>query len=215
MTTPTLGRPRLDLTGKRFGTLTALGVSGVLNPGRKSVVVWRCRCDCGKEIDVRRGNLQKQNSCGCVALANKTKHGHALKFNESPEYVSWQGLKDRCLNPRNKKHDDYGGRGVQVCERWMRFDAFIEDMGTRPSLAHTIDRIDVNGNYEPGNCRWATKARQARNQRRAKLTDATADEIRQRRLAGESLKSLSAEFGVTMAMVCAIAKGRAWLPEVD
>lgn len=203
------GRPRVNLLGRRFGSLLVIADAGT----QSGIASWLCRCDCGKELEVRRGNLRIQQSCGCIALADKTKHGHARKHHESPEYVSWQGMKDRCLNSHNKKHVDYGARGITVCERWMGFHAFLEDMGTKPSPEHTIDRIDNDGNYEPGNCRWATKARQARNQRRAKLTDESAAEIRRRRLAGEPLKALSAEFGVTMAMVCAIAKGRAWRPE--
>jgi hypothetical protein len=93
-------------------------------------------------------------------------HGHASHANRSPEYVCWMGIVQRCANPRNKAYARYGGRGIAVCERWRNsFAAFLADMGTRPSPTHSIDRKDNDGNYEPGNCRWATPREQRLNQR--------------------------------------------------
>jgi FtsK/SpoIIIE family len=93
------------------------------------------------------------------------KHGHTARGKRSPTYNSWRKMRDRCLNPRSDQYADWGGRGITVCDRWAEFSNFLEDMGERPA-GHTLDRIDVDGDYEPGNCRWATAAEQRANQRR-------------------------------------------------
>lgn len=90
-----------------------------------------------------------------------TTHG----LSKSPEYRAWLGIKQRCYNKNNRRYRDYGGRGIQICDSWMRFEQFISDMGPRPSKDHSIDRIDNNGNYTPGNCQWATRSQQQRNKR--------------------------------------------------
>jgi hypothetical protein len=148
-----------DISGKRFGSLTALSH---ISTKRK----WLCKCDCGKIKDVNTQHLRlgTTRSCGCLnsemSATRQFKHG---KIN-TPEYVSWNGLKGRCLNPRNAKYPHYGGRGIKVCERWMvSFQAFLKDMGTRPTVQHSIERKDINGNYEPSNCVWATADIQSRN----------------------------------------------------
>ncbi|HVI27483.1 hypothetical protein [Hansschlegelia sp.] len=158
----------LDLTGRRFGRLTALALATTGSGGRS----WQCVCDCGGEKIVRTEYLRsgETKSCGCLLSSAPreqfTTHGMS-KHRRGEGYVSWTGMKDRCLNPNNREYARYGARGIRVCDRWLRFENFIADMGMRPSPHHSLDRIDPNGDYEPGNCRWATALTQGRNTRRA------------------------------------------------
>ncbi len=152
-----------DETGKRYGRLTV--VSRIERPGKG--LFWKCVCDCGNESVVWGANLRNGNSksCGCLGrenkLASKTTHGKA----HTREYHVWLTMKSRCRNPKNHKYADYGGRGIKICKRWEVFDNFYADMGDRPSDAHSIDRIDNDGDYTPDNCRWATTEQQQGNKR--------------------------------------------------
>jgi hypothetical protein len=150
-----------DVSGKRFGRLVALEPTEKRS-GHK--VVWRCQCDCGNEclVAVNHLNDGRRVSCGCAKLGNRRaeKHGHY----GSPTWRSWSSMKTRCGNRNVKEFQRYGGRGIKVCDRWEYLDNFLQDMGDRPS-GRTLDRIDNDGNYEPGNCRWATWSQQRINQR--------------------------------------------------
>lgn len=163
---------RLEVpVGTRYGDLVVLGEAASRRSVGGSVKRYlSCRCDCGTELEVRLNNLRsgRTRSCGCyVPLASCFVSGSAYHgMQGSPEYGVWKGMKKRCYKLKARGYRNYGGRGIKVCERWLHsFKAFHDDMGDRPSKAHSIDRIDGDGDYEPGNCRWATCAEQNRNRR--------------------------------------------------
>ena len=144
-----------DLTGKRFGRLTAL-YHGHHGP----FVVWHCLCDCGKTTITRAIRLihNQTKSCGCANVHPKT-HG----MTKTPTWGSWKAMRGRVSNPNTAGYKRYGGRGITIDPRWQKFENFLADMGECPSSEYSLDRIDPNGNYERGNCRWATAKEQAVN----------------------------------------------------
>jgi hypothetical protein len=154
----------VDLTGRRVGRWAVLRRNGSTSNGNAA---WHCRCDCGNERTVASTSLVEavSLSCGCLAIertreANAT-HGESKK---TPEYETWVGIKKRCTNSRTKAWKYYGGRGITMCDRWFSsYENFLADMGRKPTPKHSIDRINNDGNYEPGNCRWATSLQQNNN----------------------------------------------------
>lgn len=154
----------LDITGERYGRLIA--VRRVQNRGRRTV--WLFECDCGSTkkigLEAVRGGLTQ--SCGCIKkeeiARRSTRHGHSVGRKKSRTLRAWQHAKGRCFNPHDQKFPIYGGRGITMCERWRKdFSAFLANMG-ECLPGKTLDRINPHGNYEPGNCRWATSHEQAR-----------------------------------------------------
>jgi hypothetical protein len=169
----------IDLSGKTFGKYYVIERRGSNIRGEP---LWLCRCECGSENLVLGRNLRRDHSKGCRSCAS-TKHGHNRPGKgQSPEYAAWAQAKNRCRSPTDPQWKRYGGRGIQMCDRWAdSFEMFLLDMGPRPEgrmpsgrAIYSIDRIDNNGHYEPGNCRWTTQKVQSNNQRHANQYGACA-----------------------------------------
>ena len=170
------------------------------------------RCDCGREVNVARASLARgtSKSCGCLRMnAGSRTRTHGMS--KTPTWVSWMSMKDRCLRPTNRCWMDYGGRGIVICQRWLEsFENFLADMGERPE-GMTLDRINVGGNYEPGNCRWATPTEQRRNARHAKLDEVAVMQMRWlARDAGYTHTRIARAFGVDQTTASAAIRGDTW-----
>jgi len=155
----------INLIGQTFGRLTVIKRG---NNNKYNRSTWLCQCNCGiiKIINSNSLIIGRTKSCGCLHKeGNRLKHGHDIKGKVSTTYSAWVGMKGRCLNVNNRAYKDYGGRGITVCKRWLKFENFLKDMGESPGKGYSLDRIENNKGYYPKNCRWATHKEQCRNRR--------------------------------------------------
>jgi len=161
----------IDMTGKRFTSITGVRVAGKSSSGD---LKWLFECDCGNQFEANGYSARSGKVTTCPACAAERSRIASVKhgMSETDEFSVWTDIQTRCYNQNTKAFPDYGGRGIRVCDRWLSsFENFISDMGFRPSSDHSIERNDVNGSYEPSNCRWATLEEQARNKRNTRFID--------------------------------------------
>ena len=157
-----------DKIGKQFGNLTILEIfyKHIYN---QNVTFSKCKCKCGKIKDIRFNSIRMGHTTSCGCLRKETCKNINLSHNLSntPEYRAWMSMKQRCLNSKNEKYPHYGGRGIKICQRWIdSFENFLLDVGLKPSSKHSLDRKNVDGNYTPKNCHWATAKEQGRNKQK-------------------------------------------------
>lgn len=185
-------------------------------PPRHGIRYVLCRCACGVEREVQLQAIRNGHSRACKSCGIST-HGETSAIRHGKvtvEYLTWKQMRSRCGNVRSADYPDYGGRGIAVCDRWQTFENFLADMGRKPTPKHSVDRIDVNGNYEPGNVRWATIDEQARNKRPSahagKLTMQKARDIRALSTEGLTHAEIARRYGVSRGMIRQIVTGTSW-----
>lgn len=173
---------RLQLENQKFTYLTVLSDAG--NEDKSSHSTWLCQCVCGSIVRRRGASLiaGKTRSCGCLSKEKirirQTIHGES----RTPEMRAWMGAKHRCYSTKSANYKNYGGRGIKMCDEWLDkdhgYENFLANMGRRPSSVHSLDRIDVNGDYSPKNCQWALRNQQIKNRRKmVALQNHTDDEL--------------------------------------
>lgn len=161
----------IDYSLRRYGRLQPLAFAfSRSTPSGQDKKYWLCQCDCGSEAVVWAASLQNGDtkSCGCLRKEMRAAKNHRHGASGTAEYQAWSMIKRRCLNVRSNGYENYGGRGITMCARWLEsFENFFADVGPRPSQDHSIDRIENDGNYEPNNVHWATPSEQMNNMRKS------------------------------------------------
>lgn len=204
-------RDYAQMIGLKVGKLTVVAVGDITKRRAQKLV---CRCECGTERQTEAYKIAtgRVHSCGCVRPGMRKDR----PFVGTSEHNSWRAMRNRCNQPSHEHYKYYGGRGIKVCERWDSFENFLADMGERPK-GRTLDRVDTNGNYEPGNCRWATPTEQVRNQRPKtpcgafrKLRENEVREIKILLSHGVSMARLAAKFGVSAKAIYSIKTLKSW-----
>ena len=199
-----------DLTSQRYGKLTVIGLARTERYRTGTRIFWLCRCDCGKEKVIRGDGLHRGDyvSCGCKKIAQLTEHGAT----GTPEHKAWCNMVERCHTTTHRNYAEYGGRGISVCLEWRsNFQDFIKYVGLRPSPRHSIDRYpNNNGNYEPGNVRWATSKQQQRNMRSNVLDPIKVAEIRNTPKTWGSSTRLAEKFGCSPGAIYHVLRGNTW-----
>lgn len=195
----------IDLTGMRFGKLTAMHRQIKEN---KNISMWECSCDCGGKLVIQISNLRngKRTDCGCVFKEFKR---ISKKKRSDGTYVSWQAMRTRTTNESRHNSNRYVKRGILCCPQWESFDKFLEDMGHRPP-GTTLDRINNDGNYELGNCRWSSHREQRRNTSISKLTLESAVKVLIMYFKGAPLNEITRNFGIGKSLPGEMARGNVW-----
>ena len=195
----------IDMTGRVFGRWTVLSC---VKRGGRTALRWRCRCSCGTEALVQGNHLRNghSQSCGCfsvdMAIATHTTHGSAKKGARTKTYKAWTAMRYRCTDPEHPSWENYGGRGITVCERWLDFANFLADMGEKPGRK-SLERVDNDGGYSPSNCIWADQSAQMRNTRATRYV--TICGIRR------AMRSVCEEYGISINTV-AVRRQRSRIP---
>ena len=170
----------IDLTNEVFGKLTVLyRAENRIEPSGRSKTYWKCKCECGVEKEVEASSLRSgtSKSCGCVNKERMGRLNLSHGSSNSFEYKTLVKIKERCYNSNSERYNSYGGRGIKVCDRWLEsFENFLEDMGERPE-GYSIERINVDGNYEPENCKWIPLIEQHYNKQNTKFVEYNGNKV--------------------------------------
>jgi len=188
------------MVGKKFNKWTVIDKAAPYKWQGKNLTRWLCRCECENTSVVRECALKGNRTQGCKSCGT-TKHGHTKA--SKGLYQSWADMKTRCNNSKIKQYHNYGGRGITFCDRWSKFENFLEDMGAAWSQGLTIDRIDNDGNYELSNCRWVTRKEQfkSRNPKRTALTNTQIEKIKTYKENGISAEHIAQLFNISKSHV--------------
>ena len=197
------------MIGNIYGKLKVVSKGETLKRNKQWITRWNCECECGNKKLVRACNLKNGSTISCGCYKKGGNHSRTHGATNTTEYNIWKSMKDRCLNPKCKSYNNYGGRGITVCDRWLEsFENFLSDMGKKPK-GLTIERVDNSKGYSPDNCIWATRKTQVRNTRKTKLTANQVKEIK-KRIPFETLKSIAEDYGVSIQNIYAIKHNKSW-----